>query len=70
MLNDSTSKSNRYTLTIGVFYRCIQKNGVTTGYFNRGLGDMVDVGQIKASVGTDRANIRYADVCSEDLLVK
>ena len=24
---------------------------------------MVDIGQIKAGVGTDRANIRYADVC-------
>ncbi|KAH8586344.1 hypothetical protein B0O99DRAFT_702959 [Bisporella sp. PMI_857] len=41
---------------------CIQKNGMTTGYINRGINDMVDVGQIKAPIGADRANIRYADV--------
>lgn len=43
-------------------YLCMEKNGRTYGYVNEWPKAPRDVGQIKYSVGKDRANHRWADV--------
>lgn len=42
-------------------YLCMEKDGRTTAFLNKGLNNWVDVGQVKFSEGWDRANIHYAD---------
>jgi hypothetical protein len=43
-------------------YLCIEPDGRTTGWLNMGGNSWTDVGQVKVSVGYDRANHRYVDV--------
>lgn len=43
-------------------YLCIELDGRTTGWLNEGNGSWTDVGQVKVSVGDDRANHRFVDV--------
>ncbi|AEO70515.1 carbohydrate esterase family 3 protein [Thermothielavioides terrestris NRRL 8126] len=42
-------------------YLCIQPDGTVTAWLNR-AGGMTDAGQVKATEGFDRANLRFADV--------
>lgn len=54
-----------------VDYLCLEANGRTTGILNTEKG-ITDVGQVKFSVGKDRAEHRFADINSDgkaDLLV-
>jgi hypothetical protein len=43
-------------------YLCIEPDGRTTGWLNMGNNVWDDVGQVKVSVGYDRANHRFVDV--------
>ncbi|KAE8145759.1 hypothetical protein BDV25DRAFT_144353 [Aspergillus avenaceus] len=43
-------------------YLCMEPNGRTDGWLNKGAGKFESVGQVKHSEGYDRANHRWADV--------
>lgn len=43
-------------------FLCMQLNGVITGYLNKGVGNMLNQGQIKHSEGKERRNLRLADI--------
>ncbi|KAK4545949.1 hypothetical protein LTR36_002513 [Oleoguttula mirabilis] len=43
-------------------FLCMQSNGVTHGYLNKGVGNMVDQGLIKHAEGKERKNLRFADL--------
>lgn len=43
-------------------FLCIQTNGVITGYLNKGLGDMADVGLTKHAEVKERKNLRLHDI--------
>lgn len=40
----------------------VQQNGVTTGYLNKGVNNMVNQGQVKHAEGKERRNLRFADI--------
>ncbi|KAI8300869.1 hypothetical protein K4K61_009423 [Colletotrichum sp. SAR11_59] len=47
-------------------YLCIASDGIVSGYLQQGSGVFVDVGQIKSAIGTDQANLRWADVDGDE----
>jgi len=43
-------------------YLCIDPDGRTTAWLNKGSNNFISQGQIKIAVGADRANVRFADI--------
>lgn len=43
-------------------FLCMSSDGTVHGYLNKGVGNMVDLGQIKKSEGKERVNLRFADI--------
>lgn len=43
-------------------YLCIQPDSTVTGFIHNDDGSLTNAGQVKVSIGYDRANMRFADV--------
>ena len=74
----SKLNKNRYLMRMGLTfwflsgdhrpdYLCMQKDGRTLGFLNKGIDNWVDVGQVKKTEGWDRANIVFADANGKSL---
>ena len=65
-LHDNPTSHRRHSLTtLGdgrADFLCLDLDGRTTAWLNKGPNNFVSQGQVKFSEGADRANIRFADI--------